>query len=215
MLTASNSQSSGLWMLQKPPMYITLTATFMFTGPTSDRYGICYLVFRHWSYLHAGHPNVLGNHIYNSTSLAPILSQMPPSYFLKIHFNTTLTVPLSPKWSLSPSWFPPQHPVHWPQSLNIYWSEECFNKTVVGKTKTIYIHYTFRKSYRFQKEQRYFRNVCHSLNVPTCHLAFSKVILVTCQPQYTKAKWKQDADLCRSPTVCPLRIAEHRQQDRK
>jgi hypothetical protein len=116
---------------------------------------------------------------------------------------------------LSPSCFPHQHPVHWSQSLSIYWSEECFNKTVVEKTNTFYIHYTFHKSYRFQKEQRYWINVCHSLSVPTCHLAFSKVISVTCQPQYIKAKWKQDADLCRSPTMCPLRVAEHRQQDRK
>jgi hypothetical protein len=28
-----------------------------------------------------------------------------------------------------------------------------------------------------------------------------------------KAKWKQDADLCRSLTMCPLRVAEHRQQN--
>lgn len=135
---------------------------------------------------------------------------MPPGYFLKIHFNTSLPVPLSSKWSLS-LMFPHQHPVHWVQSLNIYWNEECFNKTVVEKTKTFYIHYTFRKSYRFQKEQRCCRNVCHSLSVPACHLAFSKVISVTCRPRYMKAKWKQDADLCRSPTMCPLRVAEHRE----
>ena len=67
-LTASNSWSSGLWMLQKPPTYITLSKTFVFTGPTNIRYGICYLVFHHWSSLHTGHPNMLG-------TVAPNLQQ--------------------------------------------------------------------------------------------------------------------------------------------
>ena len=116
MLTASKSQSSGLRKLHKPPTYITLRETFVFNGTTNNRYGICYLVFCHWRYLHTGHPNVLG-------TVAPHLqqritrpypepdpsSQMPPGYFLKIHFTTSLPVPLSSKWSLS-FMFPPPTP---------------------------------------------------------------------------------------------------------
>jgi len=144
-LTASNSWSSGLQMLQKPPTYNTLRKTPCSLGQLTTGMGSAIWCFVTGAIYTPGIPMCWG-HSTTFTMHHLLLSwvrSIQSRYPQAISLSFILILPYCPclQSGLSPSCFPHQHPVHWEQSLNIYWSEVCFNKTVVKKTKTFYIHY--------------------------------------------------------------------------